>query len=79
MIRDQHGHELKPGDLVLIPARVVQLADEINHRHVHVETLTPGSPGVAPSAIWLNGRQLIKAELPPTQPPPAADTPTSEE
>ena len=64
MIRDQRGAELQPDDLVLLPCRVVQMADALNHRNLHVECLTGDRPGVPGHALWLNGRQVVKGELP---------------
>lgn len=70
-MKDHYGADLAAGDLVLVPAKVLDVPD--GDQAGRFETLEPAKLGTTPGYLWLTGRQVIKGGPPdrPTVTPPA--------
>jgi hypothetical protein len=64
MPHDMHGHELKVGDVVLIPARVKELHATLYHCNLTVDTVVDFYPNASPSQLVLNTKQVELKDAP---------------
>lgn len=61
-MHDKFGHALKPGDDVLIHAKVTECHEGDNYCNVTLETEEVMFPGDAKSTVNLNAKQVMKAK-----------------
>ena len=65
MPHDSKGNELKPGDEVLIRARVQSIEASSEYCNATVHTLIPMPPYTSPFTIVLNTKQVEKVDPQP--------------
>jgi hypothetical protein len=58
MAQDARGSELRPGDVVLVRFRILEVSAREDGGNVILETAIPMYPSQAKSQISLNGRQV---------------------
>jgi hypothetical protein len=58
----KNGHELKVGDVVMIPAKVVSVEKNPDYCNCQVETLEPMHPGKHKSTFTINTKQCVRAD-----------------
>jgi hypothetical protein len=63
MAQDKNKQPLQVGDCVTIACKVTAVADD-NRLDVLLETVEGAGPAETPTAIWLNGKQVVKQDSP---------------